>query len=165
MNVSAKEAGLAAMTFSRQALTGFLDTIPEDKWCHQAVDGCNHPMWIVGHLAWTDDYFLQKLGGKLSALPADWGEKFGMGSAPSSDAGSYPPVSQIREQFNNLRETVLTWYGGLSEEQLSASLPEELAGFAPNHASWAGTVAWHEGMHAGQLTFARKSLGMTPVFA
>lgn len=165
MSVSAQEAGLVSMAFSRQALSGMLDTIPEENWCHQVTDGCNHPMWIVGHMAWTDDYFLQKLGGKPSALPADWGEKFGMGSKPSSDAGAYPPASEVREKFNNLRESLVAWYRGLSDEQLAAPLPEDLSGFAPNHAAWAGTMGWHEGLHTGQLTMARKSLGMTPLFA
>ncbi len=164
MSVRGQDVGMAAMVFSRKTMNGFLDSIPEDKWCHQATAGCNHPLWLVGHIAWTDDYFLQTLAGKESAIPESWAETFGMGSKPTDSMRDYPPVAEVREHFNAVRESLLAWYGGLNDEQLAQPLPEQLAGFAPNHAALGATMAWHEGMHTGQLTMARKSLGLEPIF-
>ncbi len=43
-------------------------------------------------------------------------------------------------------------------------LTDDLQSFAPSHAALIPTIAWHEGMHIGQLTVIRKSLSLDPVF-
>ena len=49
-------------------------------------------------------------------------------------------------------------------EQLISPVPEEWNSFGANYGILMGTLAWHEGLHAGQLTVIRKSLGIVPKF-
>ncbi|MCB9849329.1 MAG: DinB family protein [Phycisphaerales bacterium] len=158
------ESGLTVLAFAREATLGFLADIPEDKWCHQPVPGANHALWVVGHLAHTDNYFLTAIAGQASKIPADWDELFGMGSTPVGDASKYPNIAETRDYLCSLREGVLAWYGAMDEAQAATPTPDELKPFAPNFGQLAHSIAWHEGMHAGQITVVRKSLGIAPKF-
>ncbi len=164
MCVSGQDVGLAALRFSRKLLSGMLDATPDGMWCAQPVAGINHPLWLMGHVAWEDDDILVTLTGGASALPDGWKAMFGTGSKPSSSLNDYPPVSEVRRCFDMTRESLLAWYGGLDEATLASPLPDALQGTAESYAALAGTLAWHEGLHAGQLTVARKLMGLPPVF-
>jgi hypothetical protein len=47
---------------------------------------------------------------------------------------------------------------------LTSPLPKELETFARSYGGMMCSIAWHEGVHAGQLTVVRKSLGLAPKF-
>lgn len=158
------ESGLTVMAFARRALLGFLEDVPEDKWVHQPIPGGNHTAWIVGHLASTDHYFLTTVGGAKPKLPAGWEELFGMGSVPTADQGRYPSPAELRDFLGAIREDLTGWYGQLDEAEALTPLPEDLKMFAPHVGGLGSSIAWHEGMHTGQLTVVRKSLGFAPKF-
>lgn len=164
MSMRAIDATLATLEFSRGATLGFLEDIPEDKWCHQPIPGANHAAWIAGHIASTDNYFLTSLAGQASSVPAEWDDLFGMGSTPKNDPSVYPSPAELRDQLQTRRDGLTAWLKSLSDAQLAKPLEGDLARFAPNYAALAGSIAWHEGMHAGQLTLVRKSLGIGPKF-
>lgn len=155
-------AGLFALEFARRNTLKFAEDIPADKLCVAPTADANHALWVLGHLAWTDDSILSALAGKPSALPAGFTEAFGMGSKPQPDAKRYPSVAEVKTQLAGRREALTGWLKSLSPAQLAAPLPKELSGFAPDHATLAATLAWHEGLHAGQLTVARRALGFGP---
>ena len=73
------ERGVSALNFSRQALLQFLEDIPEDKLTHQPCAAGNHALWIAGHIAGADDYFMTHVGNKPARCPESWGKLFGMG--------------------------------------------------------------------------------------
>ena len=52
----------------------------------------------------------------------------------------------------------------MSGERLAAALPEDWQVFAKSYGVLINTIAWHEGMHAGQLTVIRRELGLGPKF-
>lgn len=156
--------GLAVMEFARNNTLAFLEDVPEEKWGHQPAPNANHAMWIIGHLAVTDDYFLTNLAGRDSKLPADWSGLFGMGSQPQGDLSAYPSPSDVRDQLRPRREELFSWFKSLSEEKLIEPLTDDWKQFAPNYIGLASSLAWHEGLHAGQLTVVRKSLGIAPKF-
>ena len=156
-------AGLASLAFSRRVVNKLVDACPENSYTHQACEGANHVTWNLGHLAWTDDYFLTALAGQASSLPAGWAEKFGMQTKPVGDSAAYPPAGEVRRVFNETRERLIAWFESMDDEQLGAELPDNLKGFAPTFGALMGSMAAHEGMHAGQITVARRSLGLNPV--
>lgn len=164
MSNSILEQGSTVLAFSRRALLGISEDIPADKLTYQPFPGANHALWIQGHLASTDDYFLTALGRRKSELPAAWGALFGMGSSPAADARKYPALSEVRDALARCRESLLGWFRSLSASQLDAALPDDLKGFAPNHVGLMFSLAWHEGLHTGQLSAIRKSLGLKPKF-
>ncbi|HVP12468.1 MAG TPA: DinB family protein [Phycisphaerae bacterium] len=158
------ETGKAALNFSRTVLTSLLEDIPENKLCYQAVPRSNHALWIMGHIAITDESFLAD----IAKRPADrfnaWKEMFFTGSTPKANPTDYPRLSEIRDCLTRSRGNLIEWLGSLSEQQLLAPLSGEMQSFAPTLAAMMSSIACHEAMHAGQLTIIRKSLGFKPKF-
>jgi uncharacterized damage-inducible protein DinB len=161
----ALEVGLAALAFARRYTLGLLADLPAERMCHQPFPGANHVLWTLGHLAWSDDFFLNRVGGRSSGLPVGWEKSFGMGSQAVPEAAAYPAVTLVRNALNARREALLNWLRSLSDAQLGSPLPADLARFGPNVAALAATIAWHEGFHAGQIAAVRKSLGLAANFA
>jgi len=164
MSKTIVESGLIVLTFSRKALLGMLEDVPEDRWTHQPIASANHAAWIAGHLAHTDNYFLTAVAGMATRIPADWDELFGMGSQPVDDPSAYPSPAFLRDHLGARREELIAWFRSLTDAQARAPLPEALLSFAPTFGQLAHSLAWHEGMHTGQLTVVRKSLGIAPKF-
>ncbi|MHC5108690.1 MAG: DinB family protein [Planctomycetota bacterium] len=159
------ESGLAAMTFARNLTLSLLDAIPQSDWTHMPVPGGNHALWIAGHIAWTDEYFLGNFSSRReNKLPPSWHEACGQGSKPVTDLKSYPSIDETKTQMAAMRAEMIGMFSSKSDKQLLEPLPEEWRSFAPNLAALMGTIGCHECMHAGQLTAIRKSLQLDPVF-
>jgi uncharacterized damage-inducible protein DinB len=158
------DAGLAALNFSRATLTGMIHGIPLEEYCHQPVSGGNHTMWVLGHLADTDDFFLEVVGGKPSACPEGWRDLFHMGSSPLPMLADYPSIEVINQQLHDRREELQTWLTSLTEAEMAEPLPTDFVNFAPNLGTMFCSLACHEGIHIGQITMIRRSLGLAPRF-
>lgn len=157
--------GLATLEFSGRNLLSFIEDIPADKYTWQPFKGANHTLWVLGHLTWTMDAFLTGLGGKQSGMPASWPELFAWKTTPVDDPTKYPPLAEVREVFKRQREAFLGWFKSMDEAKLAEPLPQDYQMFAPNYGAMMGALAWHEGMHAGQITVIRKALGLAPHIA
>jgi hypothetical protein len=51
----------------------------------------------------------------------------------------------------------------LNDEELGAATPDGAPKFMADFAAVFETAIWHEGMHCGQLTTTRRSLGFAPL--
>ena len=156
--------GLAVLAFARQATLAFLDDLPEDKLCYSPIPDGNHAMWLIGHITVTDDTVRHGLGGGTAKCPEGWTDLFGAGSAPAPDPGKYPSVAEMREHLNARREDLIAWFRSMDHTKLTEALPEDSLRFAPNYAGLMASLAFHEGLHAGQLRVITKSLGRPPKF-
>ena len=156
------ENGVAVLAFARQATLAFLEDIPEDKLCYCAVPGSNHAMWLIGHLALTD--VVVRHDPEARGCPEGWDKLFGQGSEPIPDASAYPSLDEMKAQLSARREDVIAWFGAMDEARLLQALPAERQGFAPNYAGLMCTLAYHEGLHAGQLRVIGQALGKPPKF-
>ncbi|MHC5023302.1 MAG: DinB family protein [Planctomycetota bacterium] len=152
--------GIANMEFSRRLLEMLAEDFPEEKLTFQPVTGANHVLWQLGHMAWTDDYFLANLLGGTSNIPESWTELFGMGSEPTDEPGRYPSVEEVRPIMQERRAALCDWFRSRTEAQLAEPLPEDYQTFAPNFGALMGAMAAHESMHAGQITVIRKAIGL-----
>jgi hypothetical protein len=159
------ENGLGALAFARRYTDGLLSDIPEDQFLFQPIPGANHTLWVMGHLALTDDLFLATLDGRSRTCPESWDGLFGMGSEPTGDAGVYPPVGEVRAKYEEMREQLLAWFGDMSDEDLARKLPDDWQVFAENQGVLMSNLAGHELIHDGQLTVIRKALGKKPAMA
>ena len=157
--------GLAVLEFARHATLAFLDDVPANKASYQPVPGANHALWVIGHITVTDNQVLADLAKQPPVCPAAWGELFGPGSKPQPDAARYPSLDELRRTLGQCRERLVAWFKSLPPDKLLAPLPGDWSRFAPNHAALMASLAWHEGLHAGQITVVRKSLGLAPKFA
>ena len=154
------ESARAVLEFARRATLKMVQDIPADKLCTRPIDKTNHALWVLGHLAVTDNWFASTLGKRESVIDESWGPLFGMKSEPSDDAAIYPPFDEIKDGLERARASLLSAFESMDEQQLLAELPEELKGFAPNVGGVALSLAWHEGFHAGQLSAVRRSLDL-----
>ncbi len=158
------ETGKAALEFSRSVSLGLFEEVPKDKLLHQPLPGGNHALWILGHIAVSDEYFLRNLAGQTTPHLEAWQAQFFAGSVCVPDAAAYPPIEEVLACLNEARERLIAWFGSLPEEQLQGPLPGEKSFFAPTYAALMSSIAGHEMLHAGQLSVVRKSLGIAPKF-
>ena len=122
----------------------------------------------MGHLGLADNAFISKFRPRLSDEPEGWKDKFWLGSEPVADAKFYPPIDETLEYFDQRREQLLAVLSDLSLEELAepappADSPSPIAG-APNIGQVFFFIAYHEGMHCGQLSIARRGLGYEPLY-
>lgn len=164
MSNPALENGLTALGFARQVTLGLLEGIPEDKLFHQLTPGGNHAVWVTGHLTVTDDVFLTDVARREAKCSEAWHKLFGIGSGPTDNPDDYPPTPELRQHLDLRREELIGWFRSLDAATLAAPLPEALETVAKTYGASISTLAVHEGLHAGQLTMIRRSLGMGPKF-
>lgn len=158
------ETGLATLEFSRRQLLSLLEDVPDDKLTHPPSPGANHALWIVGHLASADNFFMTTLGKQPACVKEEWAGLFGMGSTPVADASKYPSLAQLKDVAHSSRTRLCEWFGSLDETQLFTELPEDFKTFAPHFGGLMFSIAWHEGLHTGQLSAVRRSLGIPPKY-
>lgn len=156
--------GLQGLELSRGFLKMLLEGLTDEQMMTRPCPKGNHAAWIVGHLAWTDDSFLQGLAGQASGIPESWNAMFGMKSEPSDDPAAYPPREELMRRLDDRREGVRAWLSGLSEAELTAPIEGDMAQFARTLAMVPSSLSFHEGMHAGQLSMARRAAGLGPLF-
>jgi hypothetical protein len=154
--------GLPAIAMSRRVLETLLGTLSDGQMLHQPTPGGNHALWVMGHLALTDDYFRVALGGGDHLVEEAWPELFGAGSAPGPEPSIYPTVDEVKRLFDESRRILLDWFDGLETAAFGQRSPEELRDFAPRVGDVLGSLAFHEALHTGQVTVVRRSLGMEP---
>jgi uncharacterized damage-inducible protein DinB len=160
----ARQNGLHRLRFARSVTLRLLEDVPAEKWLLQPLPGANHVMWLLGHLAVTDQLFLDSLGAAGPRCPEEWQALFARGTLPLPEANAYPTPELLLDHLASRREELLAWFAALPDAELAAPLPEGLRGYAANLSDLMASIAWHEGWHCGQLTVVRKALGLSPKF-
>ena len=150
----------AARRFSENLLEAFQK--PSD-WVFQPHPGANHALWFMGHMGNSDNFFLALVKPQLAIDQAQYGEKFGIGSQPVADLEQYPPVEDVRAYMRDRREKLLAALDSFDEADLATKTPAGTPDFLSDFGSVFQTAGWHEGMHAGQLSVARRALGHKPI--
>jgi len=156
--------GLKAMATSRWFLEQLLESMTDEQLMARSCPGMNHAVWIVGHTAWTEDYFMQKLAGRPGGLPEGWDVLFGNGSEVSDDASAYPDRAELMRVLTDRRDALIGWLMTLDEPQLCRPTEGEMADMVPSFGQLAPFLSFHEGFHAGQLSAARRAVGIGRLF-
>jgi len=166
-NVSLRDelvaSGLATLNLARQVTLKYLDGIEGDGLVTRACEGGQHALHIMGHLAYADTLLLGEARPELATLPDGFTEAFGQGSVIKDSLSDYPPVAEVLRQFNDMRARSIDLFQSLDEAALLKPLEGHMSQFGRNIAHVAHTMAWHEGVHAGQLTQIRRKLGLPVV--
>jgi hypothetical protein len=158
-----KTRAKAYLDFTRQWTLNYLEGIPEDKLTHQPWPGANHVLWNLGHIGASDTFGIAALKGATDLPTGPYDSIFGMGSTPVDDRSKYPPIKEVRDYVDGQRRELLALLGGMSEADLLKPTEGDMAQFAPDTAGVLFTLAWHEGVHAGQIVAIRKTLGLKPI--
>lgn len=150
----------AARDYSCALLADF--KTPEE-WTHQVHANANHALWFAGHMAVSDNFFVSNLAAERVARRPEFEKAFGTGSQPTNNPADYPPVADVLAYMKERRTTLLDVLNGLSDAELEQPLAKGTPDFLPDIGSVFETAVWHEGLHSGQLSVCRRSMGHQPV--
>jgi len=133
------------------------------QWTHQVQPGVNHALWFAGHMAISDNFFISLVDPSQSREMGESQRLFGVGSQPVNDPATYPPAQDVLEQMRERRRTLLSILENLSDDDLARKTPTGSPDFLADFGSVFGAAAWHEGVHTGQLSIARRAIGCEPL--
>lgn len=146
------------------ALGGILD-MKDAPLTQPAPNGGNHPLWVLGHITYSESDLLDGLIlGKPNRFP-EWKEIFAMGTTPRVDASFYPAMDEVLEKFEVMRAATLAHLATLTDEDLDkpSNAPREFAEAAGTVALCFNIICSHVNFHAGQVAVARFADGRKPI--
>ena len=130
--------------------------------------GGNHPLWILGHLTYSEANVVSHIiEGEENPL-IGWKEMFGSSREPVADADKYLPWDEVRQEFDKVRARTLDLLEGLSDDDLD----QPSKNCPPGREQTMGTVGacflvltLHPVMHRGQVADSRRMAGRKPLFS
>lgn len=134
-----------------------------EQWTLQVHDQANPALWAAGHLGTVDNFLISLLDAEKALANQEYEGKFGMGSRPTSNPDDYPEVGAVLDFMRERRSVVLEILAGMSEEGMSQPAPDGTPDIMPDVGSIFEMTVWHEALHAGQITVARRALGHPPL--
>jgi len=127
--------------------------------------GGNHPLWVMGHLAFAEARLLSYIEGGEQEL-AHWQNLFAPGTEPSADPSVYPSMDEVIAAFKSVRQRTMKLLGRLTDADLErpSHAPPERRDFAGTIAKCLILICSHPLIHIGQLADARRAAGREPLF-
>jgi uncharacterized damage-inducible protein DinB len=153
-----------ALAMSRGLLHKLVDDLTDEQMLSRTCPNGNHPLWCVGHIAVTEQFFLSALAQRDRVLPVDWDVVFRFASLPKDDANAYPSRTELMSGADKIRDALVDWYSFLDETTLASPMPPEFEPFAKSYAQLGASLVMHESFHLGQVSAARRALGLPPLF-
>ncbi len=151
---------------SQSMVSGMIDDMKDAPLVQPTPNGGNHPLWILGHLTYSEanivDHIMQGNDNPL----AEWNDVFGGGSEPVTDLAHYPAWDEVRAKFDEVRANTMKVLSTLSDDDLD----QPSKNCSPEREAFFGTVGQcfmviglHAMMHFGQLADARRMDGRKPM--
>lgn len=155
---------LDALAMARGLLHKLVDDLSNTQMLHRSCPNGNHPFWCVGHIAVTDQFFLSTFSRGDRVVPAAWDAMFQFATQPRDDAAGYPSRAELLEGADAVREALVDWLSSLDETDLAKPITGDLEPFAKSFAQLGSSFVMHESFHAGQISAARRAMGLPPLF-
>ena len=149
------------MEMSKAWILGLAADLQDAPLTAPTPNGGNHPLWIVGHLAYSEANIINAFTqGKANPL-AQWQDLFSNGIQPVADASHYPPYQDLLAQLETVRADTLAYLDTLTEEDLDkpSHAPEEMQSYFGTIGKCLAVLTTHLAFHGGQLADARRALG------
>jgi len=154
----------AGLRFSSAFAGQMLDEFQNDEdWVSRPHDKANHALWFMEHIGVADNSMIGMLDPLKMDPRSDMKELFGGRSTPSNDLSDYPPPAEVRAWKDDRRQVLLKLVADLSDEDLDRPTPDSAPPFMPDVGTALQFMAWHEGLHAGQITVPHRALGNAPI--
>jgi hypothetical protein len=156
-------AALAHLLFvSHKLLQRYTADLAPAEYLHRPSPTANCAAWIIGHLILTERRALTMCGvTDLPAVPDGFEKRFSRDEG-CAQAAEFGDVAQLMPLFDQHREALIDAVKNALPELLDKPLEKAHPMFA-TPAEFAGFVALHSTMHAGQITLIRRSLGRPPL--
>ncbi len=157
-----------AMEMSNNMTMGLIDDMKDAPLTFPTSKGGSHPLWVLGHLTYSEANLTNHMMlGEDNPL-ADWKEIFGEGTTPSDDASLYPPIGEVFAKAAEIRENTMKLLNSLSDDDLdkpALGCPDDQKDFFGTYAQCLTIVALHSMMHRGNVADSRRMLGRAPLMA
>lgn len=163
MNV--KDIVIDQLQWTRQTTLSTFAEFNVGQRLFQAAPGVNHPLWLLGHIAGSEDHLILGYCQGRSLLPPEYGKLFGMRSTPSSDPAAYPSGEEMLESLARVHQAALDYVRNASDDELARTpfgfdkMPEHARQLFPTRLRCCWFHANHEAMHSGQMGYIRRLLG------
>lgn len=160
---SAVEVGIERMQWSRRFLESLLASLTDQQLLARAGGAGNHALWVMGHVAVSEDQLMAMISGRAPTLPQRFQDLFAGGTEPRSSASEYPSRAELADAMRSTRQAAIEWFRSRSEAELDAQTPEMLRPFAPDVRTMPMALCGHEMIHTGQVAAVRSSLGLPKI--
>lgn len=154
-----------SLQLSQNWIMGLITDMQDAPLTSPTPLGGNHPLWVLGHLVYSETELREGLIlGRPNPLEG-WKELFGAGSQPLLDASRYPSFAELLAKFQAVRADTLTYVDTLVDEDLDkpTQVPPELKEFFGTVGACLTAIALHFTFHGGQIADARKAAGRAPL--
>jgi len=152
---------------SKNLTAGLLADMQDAPLTQPTPNGGNHPMWVAGHLAYSEANLTNFILTGITNPLLEWKKIFGAGSEPTTNASDYPPFQDVLAKWDEVRANTLSILETLSDEDLekpSANPPAGREAFFGTYGKVFSVVSLHAMMHRGQVADARRAASR-PVLA
>ena len=156
------------MESARWLATQAVEGLTDEEMMFQPKPGLNHPLWLLGHIAESENGLILSFCKGENLLPEGWHGKFGIGSKPDADAGGYPSKDEILAHMEKVHAAAVAYVESLTPDDLDRRPPgiDHLPERAQEMFSTIGKCIYHHVghacAHAGQITMLRRLLGKQP---
>lgn len=131
----------------------------------QPAPGVNHPLWLLGHIAGSENHLILGFCKGESLLPERYGKLFGMGSTLLDDPSEYPPGEEVLNVLAEVHASALDYAGNADAEELEQPpvgfdrLNDRARQMFASRCRCIWFATTHEAMHTGQMAYIRRLLG------
>ena len=155
-----------SMMTSGHLTTALLDDMKDLPLQAPTSKGGNHPLWVLGHLAYAEANIIEHIiKGNDNPLLA-WKETFGPRQEPSTNAEDYPSWDEVRGKFDEMRANTLAFIETLSDADLETptkNCPEGREEAFGTIGACLIVLSLHPMMHYGQVADARRMADRKPL--
>jgi len=133
------------------------------QWTYQVHPQANHALWFVGHVGTMDNHLVGMVDPLRVEQREGYAERFDIGSRPSANPADYPAVEEVLDFWRKRRSVLIDLLEGLDEQTLARPAAGDTPPIISDIASVFETAVWHEALHLGQVSVARRALGHAPL--
>jgi uncharacterized damage-inducible protein DinB len=151
---------------SARATLSLLEDMKDQPLTFPTPRGGNHPLWILGHLAYTEGFLTQEIMLGRANPVGHWKELFWIGSQASAEASRYPTFDELHKAFQDLRAETMKTLATLSDEVLdrpTKGCPPEMKELLGTYAQCYRGLIFNTMHHRGQAADVRRAAGRKPL--
>lgn len=134
--------------------------IPAEQWLRRPSDHSNHIAWIAGHMLWSRQTLMDRLGRKWEHP----GLEVFARSAKVEEAAAYLAPEALLAAWHAASAELEKTLENVTAEALAAPAPPGPPSQDGKMSGFIGVLAWHETYHLGQLAYLRRWLGYPGTF-